>query len=300
MIENLDFKADEHFIESPVVSRVLEELSKILEIKVTLENINDYVQDLKDAFIRMPSSKVKRYIALALVIAAAYKVNAQEQLVDNQPVFPVTTTVGVNNLRLRLRLRPGLDAEILDYLQLGDQVRVLGLDQTSSWAMVSTDQDNTPEGFVYGNYLNDFEDLIPDLDNSISITASVCATFIRSDGRSQSVDSGSGVCALESGTTAIIYAHNYTEWGRLFLSLYNSQPGTLISNITINGVNQGTYEVVRTYTASGIEIQNLLSPEAKNSFNNEYITIVTTGPAMESVDPAARRITLVRRVLGVQ
>lgn len=296
MIENLELKTKEHFIESSVVNRVLEELSKILEIRVTLENINDSVQDLRLAFFRISSDKVKRYIALALVIASTYKVDAQEQLVDSPPSFPVTTTVGVNNLRLR----PGLDAEILDYLQLGDQVRVLGLDQTSSWAMVSTDQDNTPEGFVYGNYLNDFEDLIPDLDNSISITANVCATFIRSDGRSQSVDSGGGVCALESGTTAIIYAHNYTEWGRLFLSLYNSQPGTLISNITINGVNQGTYEVVRTYTASGIEIQNLLSPEAKNSFNNEYITIVTTDPAMESVDPAARRITLVRRVLGVQ
>ncbi len=298
MIENLELKTKEHFIESSVVNRVLEELSKILEIRVTLENINDYVQDLRHAFFRISSGKVKRYIALALVIASTYKVDAQEQLVDSPPSFPVTTTVGVNNLRLRLR--PGLDAEILDYLQLGDQVRVLGLDQTSAWAMVSTDLDNNPEGFVYSNYLNDFEDLIPTINNSISITANVCATFIRSDGRSQSVDSGGGVCALESGTTAIIYAHNYTEWGRLFLNLYDSQPGTLISNITINGVNQGTYKVVRSYTASGIETQNLLSPEAKNSFNNDYITIVTTDPVMESVDPAARRITLVRRVVVVQ
>ncbi len=286
MIRNLDLKVGQNLTSKSLdlhwVNNTLGELSKFLEINLTTENLVNHIQQLRVIFHSIPSSKIKRYIAIALLIASAYKVNAQ----DEGATFPKTGTVTVNGLRLRET--PSLEGEILDHFNAGEQVEVLGFDDTQLWAMVNADEDADPEGFVYAQYLQEFANRPLDVEHANSLSAHICVI------NNVAYDSGENLCATQYYGTTILYAHNWSAPGKILLDLYNS-PGTTI-NIQVNGINYGDYVIVRGYEASGIEINQLLSPEALSTQNNDIISLVTTDPVRESLDPTARRITVLQRV----
>lgn len=289
MIRNLDLKVGQNLSRKSLdlywVNNILSELSNFLEINLTTENLVNHIQQLREIFYSIPSSKIKRYIAIALLIASVYKVNAQDEV----EIFPQTGTVAVNGLRLRET--PSLNGEILDHFNSGEQLEVLGFDDTQLWAMVNADEDADPEGFVYARYLQEFADRplnTVNIENFASLTAQICVL------NNIAYDSGESLCATQYYGTTILYAHNWSAPGRVLLDLYNS-PGTTI-NIQVNGINYGDYVVVRGYETSGVEINKLLSPEALSAQNNDIISLVTTDPVRESLDPTARRITVLQRI----
>lgn len=283
---NPDSRID-NVLSSEAQAIALDRLSRIFESHITQESILDFVPHFKRIFANTVSIKLRKIIAIGLIISTFSIASAQED------IFPAGGTVSVDGLRVRET--PDTNGEILDHLNTGDQIDVLSLDPSGIWALVSTDEDPDPEGYVYKMYLNQSRSDVIDLEGNIVLSATLCGV---TDGYAN--DSGEILCAAQLENTVILYAHNYTPSGQVLLDLYLSEPGTEVGEVIVGGVNYGQYVVVRSYTSTGNIIENLLSEEAKSAVNNVYITLVTTNPELEYVDPSARRITLIQRVEAPQ
>jgi hypothetical protein len=281
-------------LEKQTITRALTLVSNITEGDINTGNIEHRQATLWNLLSITTSPQIKLAIAILFMAffgMTADEVSAQVSLPDN--VTPVTETITTNTTVNSSRLRREPYGEVLGSLPFNQEVRVLGFDkETRQWAYIDYKDGEEPDGFVHISLL----DLDGFTEAPVVATKSITMSGIYCGAEGQTGrDSYNDLCSIQYPGTTIFYAHNYTNFGKTILGL-SSNIGAKVT-VNVDGNYLGEYEVVNSHEATGTHINNIISDDALNSTDNQFISFVTTNPNKQAVDTTARIVVTLRLIV---